>query len=228
MESLVNTLTDENKNNLTTIITMKIKKSSMSVDKIGKALDRFLSPRPWWYITKEPFKWDKDYNNSDTYEVILQRFPYKWEMIFIKMLESQYPINCNDKMLRVEAGGFDSFGNYFGNYENAKNTYPLAITVPYITGPDISFLDDNACPHIKNKFLCAFLPITNCTLPGNLNSGEDLGNYWTSANKEGKSINEHEFNNIYQKVYNKVYGKNLDVESTLMKNMNSKYITKLL
>ena len=201
VQNLLHTLIEEDAKGAK-VIDMEITKKSLAVDKVATAVDQFLSPRPWWFVTKEPYKWMHEEDKSESLHLVLNRFPKEYELIFRRILETQYPTDCDKAMLRMEVtGGFDSFGNWWSNYLVAKSFSPWAVFTPYMVGAGVSFLDDKACPHTKNRYLCAFLPATNCSLPDDLNSGRSLGNQWTSAGKDGKLINNKEYLANYTNKY---------------------------
>eukprot|EP01036_Dinobryon_divergens_P000005 gene5-6_t len=64
---------------------------SATSESIGKALDKFLGPRPWWFVKKEPFKWDHVNNSSLGNEIVLGRFGKEWDPILQQVSATQYP-----------------------------------------------------------------------------------------------------------------------------------------
>eukprot|EP01041_Mallomonas_annulata_P001621 gene1621-3140_t len=170
---------------------------SATSESIGKALDKFLGPRPWWFVKKEPFKWDHVNNSSLGNEIVLGRFGKEWDPILQQVSATQYPVSCDQSLLRLEVtGGFDSFGNNFGNYISAKGQVPWGVFSPYMVGNGVSFLDDKACPHVKNRYECAFLPASNCSFPDELTSGKHLGNMFTNAGRHGQLVNDSYFQEL--------------------------------
>eukprot|EP01041_Mallomonas_annulata_P011917 gene11917-24963_t len=99
---------------------------SATPEMIGRAIDKFLGPRPWWYVKKEPFKWSHTSNSSSSgHEFVLGRYNKEWDPILKYIATTQYPLSCDQSLLRLEVtGGFDSFGNNFGNYISAKGQVP--------------------------------------------------------------------------------------------------------
>jgi len=81
-------------------------------------------------------------------------------------------VNCGDFTLFVGiTEGFDSMGNNFYNFANNAAQNIWGIFTPYIVDPNTkstSFLDENYCPAVPNKYHCAFIPPTNCTMPEGL------------------------------------------------------------
>eukprot|EP00607_Mallomonas_marina_P005253 CAMPEP_0182433556 /NCGR_PEP_ID=MMETSP1167-20130531/63968_1 /TAXON_ID=2988 /ORGANISM="Mallomonas Sp, Strain CCMP3275" /LENGTH=450 /DNA_ID=CAMNT_0024622393 /DNA_START=170 /DNA_END=1522 /DNA_ORIENTATION=- len=166
--------------------------STLTVVTVGKGIDTFLAYHPWWFIVKEPFKWDK-YDLSH-FDIVLLRYNKEMEIILRDILYSQYPQDCNSSLLRLQiSGGFDSFGNMFFNYVTGKMESQWDVFSPYIIGNNVAFLDDTSCSHMHNRFQCAFIPVTNCSLPDELTSGKLLEPMFTSADRQGKAANDTYF-----------------------------------
>eukprot|EP01041_Mallomonas_annulata_P001910 gene1910-3698_t len=201
-DKLISSLVEEDREQSENII-VEIEHTTLATsESIGRALDKFLGPHPWWYVKKEPFKWD---HTNNTLEIVLGRFDKKWDPIFQQISATQYPISCNQSLLRLEVtGGFDSFGNKFFNYISAKNQAPWGVFVPFVSGISQSFLDDKSCSsHIKNKFDCAFIPTTNCTLPDDLIVRKKLVNTYSNAGQYGTPVNGTYFHALNAIFHNK-------------------------
>lgn len=140
---------------------------------IGHTLDKFLTPRPWWYVLNEPYNWNKNNNNNNEqlkyYEIKLNYVGDNYAPLLKQFANVQYSNDCTKYPLRIcLTGGFDSFGNNFYNYDASHASFKSSIIVPYIIDRETtstSFLSQGYCPHIDNKFECAFLPPTTCALP---------------------------------------------------------------
>ena len=135
----------------------------------GADVDKFLGPRPWWEVKSEPYAWQNIPEGKDV-QVILRRLPSRdYDYILEHISRRQYPEDCGDTRLQVTVmHGFASFGNNFYNINNAAAQTHFAVYVPYIDDPQTkatNFLDPHYCPKKHNKFECAFLPPTNCTIP---------------------------------------------------------------
>ena len=61
-------------------------------------------------------------------------------------------------------------------------TFSFLLLIGYASATGVPYANADLCPDIINKRLCAFLPLTNCTMPGYLTevSGPEVltGKYW--------------------------------------------------
>eukprot|EP01041_Mallomonas_annulata_P006148 gene6148-12455_t len=170
-------------------------KRKHSLNRVGKAIDKFLAPRPWWNIIDEPYHW-KASRSTTRFVIKFRRIRSKWDSILQQIASVQYPSACQNSLLTVHyRGGFDSFGNIFYDYETTARDNIWGIFNPYLTGPDINFLDDHSCKKLANKFECAFLPATNCSMPINLHKYKDNAPflYFTNATITAKHLTLDEF-----------------------------------
>ena len=58
-------------------------------------------------------------------------------------------------------------------YAHSKANAKYTVFSPYVSrtnsfDEETIFADQNTCPTVKNKWLCDFLPTTNCSLPHNV------------------------------------------------------------
>jgi hypothetical protein len=153
-------------------------------------LDVFLAPRPWWYVFLEPYEWKPRGEGNN--QVILHRLDPRFDSVLKESASIQYPVDCSKTPMMVEkTGGFDSFGNNFYNYHGMHARNYWAIFTPSIIDEhttDTSFLSKDYCPHIKNKFECAFLPATNCSFP----KGIETQRLFRTADPDGVSMTDQE------------------------------------
>ena len=173
---------------------------------LGHMVDHFLMTKPWWTVKIEPYIWQNDtYGNR---QLVLGRHGKNVEDIYRKIVTTQFPSNCNQMSLSIElTKGFDSFGNYFYNYVLIHKQNLWGVFLPYIfqtDGLSVSFLDDNFCPQVSNKFLCAFLPPTNCTTPTILSKCKTdacvpRGKYFSNATAEGEIVSQSKYREIAEK-----------------------------
>lgn len=170
---------------------------------VGNAIDSFLTTRPWWWVEKEPYRWN-NVNHTREFDIILRRFEKVWDPVFNLLISSQYPADCHTVPLRAaRTGGFDSFGNNFYNYVGAKTHFPSAIVTPYIRGSGVSFLDDHYCPHTKNRYECAFLPATNCPMPEALLNETERSDGFTFAGRLAENLPDQKFRQYMSKFSNR-------------------------
>eukprot|EP01041_Mallomonas_annulata_P009812 gene9812-20410_t len=166
---------------------------AITADSIGRGIDTFLGPRPWWYVVNEPYRWRKE-----GFHILLRRYDEKFINVFQHISITQYPGECEQSLLRTKiTGGFDSFGNNFFNYVSSKQDSSCAVFIPYILPTEaITFLDEKTCIHTHNKFECAFIPASNCSLPSILTNGKHLEEFFSNAGRHGTVIKHNEFNNL--------------------------------
>lgn len=172
--------------------------SSLTPVTVGKGIDLFLTTRPWWWVEKEPYRW-KDSNRTGEYEILLHRFGREWDPLFEQLVAFQYPPDCAEVPLHAFISGFDSYGNSFFNYVHHKTSHFTAVVIPYLRSDSISFLDKDSCPHIKNRFECAFLPPTNCSIPNVLLTGKENSSYFEYAGKHANNLQLSKFSEIVGK-----------------------------
>jgi hypothetical protein len=161
----------------------------------GAAIDSFIGPRPWFEVKSEPFEW-QDCPEGQEVTVALRRLPSSpYDSILESISQRQYPANCAHRRLKVTlVNGFSSFGNNFFNFNNEAAQSHYAVYVPYINDPmtlHTNFLDPNHCPDTHNKFECAFLPPTNCSLPRLVSHHAFYSNATTTAREISKQSFEH-------------------------------------
>ena len=159
----------------------------------GVGIDRFLGPRPWWVVRTEPYEW-QGLTEGTTTKIELRRLASeRYDAVLQSIARRQYPSDCETRRLRVTfLQGFSSFGNNFFNFNNDAAYCRASVYVPYIHDPNTlatNFLDPGSCPSVHNKFECAFLPTTNCSIP-RISSQH---NFYSQATPSAKQITKEEF-----------------------------------
>jgi hypothetical protein len=156
-------------------IVVKILQVDIETDTIGKEIDKFLTSRLWWYVTKEPFHWNKHMHRI----VVLDRVTHGFEPSLQELSALQYPpteVSCAESALLVNHNDFTMQAGWFSMlnaYFIVHGEMPYGITHMYVSeknSPDesTSFVSAMDCPNLVNKWECAFLPTTNCTPPSAL------------------------------------------------------------
>lgn len=163
-----------------------------ALEDLGAAVDTFLTPRPWWTVVKEPYptatahvKHDKgsDHSSSTSHLppnliVILQRYPY-WEEQLRLIAATQFPYDASlnacgamsvtvGRQSCVHPGWHSVTDNY--NMARGNRQFDIfSIFFPIYAEPigqaNNSFMSVSDCPNNPNQWTCAFLPMTNCTMP---------------------------------------------------------------
>jgi hypothetical protein len=133
-------------------------------DTFGQFIDDLLTPRPWWRV----------YEEFST-EIILERVSYEYEPHLHFLASIHFPSTteiCSRTPILI--GRYDcihpGWGAVLGMYEIGIGMYPYLILQPYVSRSNdpqenTAFIKGTDCPNQTNKWLCAFLPSTNCTLP---------------------------------------------------------------
>jgi len=146
--------------------------SSLDFEHIGNEIDEFLVTRPWWYVSREPYSWNhKSHLNR---AIVLDRVHHWFERELRLLSNRQYRTaeNCAKAPLNVGRSDIVHPGWFpvLSFYTNAQGHIPFSvfsIYVSYQNDPNDSpaFITGSDCPAILNKWECAFLKTTNCSLP---------------------------------------------------------------
>jgi hypothetical protein len=190
-------------------IYLNIMNTNLSSDIIGRTIDEFLTPRPWWYMVNEIYEWD-----TSNHYILLRRFDRKFDSALYQITSIHYPSKCNHLHLHISyAYRFDSLGQTFNNLLIPTYINQWSLTVPYLIDPTVlqtSYLDMHSCPDIENKYLCIFLPFTNCDIPQTFKnlidkyktdpqSNEDIfegQQYYSQASSDAQPIASNDFHDI--------------------------------
>ena len=154
---------------------------------VNKAFDSFVTPRPWWVIKEEPYAWQsglvlhdekphldthgqlKSHNLEVTYAT-LSRIKHELECRMKHLAGVQFPPEevCRSVPLAVGRLIDNGWASMMALYGYARRRY--TISSPYISKTnspyeDTIFSPGGSCDTEKNKWLCAFLPTTNCSIP---------------------------------------------------------------
>lgn len=195
---------------------------------INIALDVFLEHRPWWLIRKEVIlglerenKWLTDSTNASSLSVsgdgkhsaatskfshiYLHRYESKMEAHLHQIAAVQYPpqqecVHSRLKLSHTVNSGWGSASAFFGIF---VTEFPWAIFAPYESNTNsavepVMYASVDLCPSVVNKWLCAFMPVTNCSFPNSVTKCGANGKpckwdgdlMYTSASAEGKLIDE--------------------------------------
>ena len=154
---------------------------------------RFLTPRPWWKVTKEPYESTSLKHHSHSL-IIFDRVYYGWENYFKFLASVQFVDNatcrnssalygrntCRHPGWFSVLGKFNSMHSLFlfnmhyllAFYTMKHEVHPYSIHNVYVpkftdkVGQQRnSFISDQHCPPGANQWNCAFLPQTFCPIP---------------------------------------------------------------
>lgn len=136
---------------------------------IGDVLDSFIAPRPWWMIAKES---TPSHSKQREHTVVLVRIQQDLENHLLMVSKIQYPPveGCETTKLvlgHMVNSGWGAHMNTFSPYWGANPFVIFNIWDSNTNKPDegVAYATKTLCPTTINKRLCAFLPLTNCTMP---------------------------------------------------------------
>lgn len=162
---------------------------------VGSIIDKFVTPRPWWKVIKEPYDWQGGVLASQNHNtVVLERYLIEWENYWRYLVSVQYPSHALDcarmpvlvgKNSCIHPGWF----SVLSFYTFTHSQFPFAIStvyVPYlsdVTHQQNAFITISSpnktvfqadCPAYNHSDIngkgsdtwqCAFLSPTSCPLP---------------------------------------------------------------
>ena len=152
-------------------IVIRITNETTDTNAIGKEIDAFLTPRLWWYVQKETYDWNK----HSRHIIVFDRVQHESESSLRLLAALQFPPSlevCAKSPMLFNHRDFKHPGWYsqLHMYQLAHHELPFAITAMYVSSQNsirysASFITESDCPTTVNKWECAFLPLTNCSLP---------------------------------------------------------------
>ena len=144
----------------------------VDVSALGEQIDNFLKARLWWYVTKEPYAWT---THGLHHAVVLSRVQHQFEPTYRVISALQFPLTpeiCEKSAMLLHHHDFKHPGWYsmIAQYTIVHHDYPNSVTAVYVSSENLptdstSFISAQDCPKLINKWECAFLPTTNCTIP---------------------------------------------------------------
>jgi hypothetical protein len=143
-----------------------------NVSVIGHALDLFLTPRPWWTVISEKYKIHHEHADRQTTHAFLMRFNPAHEQYLRFVAAIQYPPTatnvCSMSMLLLGHMLDKGWGSQLTLWEVMYR--PFAVfnvwdSVGNEKSETVKYASALQCPDLVNKRECAFLPLTNCSMP---------------------------------------------------------------
>lgn len=156
---------------------------------VNAALDEALLRRPWWLIRKEPFSWAKgEADGIGASHIYLERYAQSLEPILWRRAGVQYPPTveeCGRSYLLIGHMVNSGWGSALSMYSMMLSSHQYKVFSTYDTNsnrPDesVMYAAPALCPQHLNKWLCAFLAPTTCTLPDQVTKCVDT-NCWPSG-----------------------------------------------
>lgn len=144
------------------------------IQAIGQTIDDFILSRPWWKPVREPFAWEHKPS-----EIILERSDPTREAYFRHLAAMHFPspdvCGISNILIGRSSCIHPGWFSVLGIFQKQHNSNPTAIFAVFF--PDYekkrnsksainAWISKEDCPssHV-NRWTCAFLPTTNCTLP---------------------------------------------------------------
>jgi hypothetical protein len=194
---------------------------------LNQIIDQIIIPRPWWRI--------QEHENHQSLHVTLDKISREWEhhIRFIGSIQYPPPEICRETPLIVgkEDCIHPGWGAVFGMYGSLNRIFPFSILAPYVSISNdplenTAFIKGSDCPNELNKWNCAFLPTTNCSLPSLVTDcrtdhcippvNYDAGALYTHAAPDGELINLREATDEIRLKYQ------TEIHSPLSKELASK------
>eukprot|EP01034_Spumella_vulgaris_P030778 gene30778-38042_t len=132
----------------------------------------------WWRVVTEPHSWI--HNEAQSNRIIFERYNHHFEPHLHLLSSIQYPSSsdiCSKTALLVGRNTFEhpGWGSVLWFYFAAHQDMPYAVMGSHVSTSN-SLLDDSAfisgadCAHTLDRWECAFLRLTNCSMPSYLTS----------------------------------------------------------
>eukprot|EP01041_Mallomonas_annulata_P007525 gene7525-15410_t len=162
----ISLLENSNLNEEILSISIDITDTNVRLKTIGHLMDNFLMTNPVWILKSEPYEHDDKIRANNLIELV--RYNKTWDPHIKRLTAIQYPSKCSNRAIVAMSLRFHAWGSLFYRYWATASLDHRALFVPYIYDPyseRTCYLDEDYCINIRNKYECAFLPTTNCTLP---------------------------------------------------------------
>lgn len=152
--------------------------SSLSINELHQTyqlVTKFLTVRPWWQVRQLPMR--------HVPQVILELVPKLVEQSSRAIVSNNFPSldACQKRpiYLRTSPG---SWGNdIMVNLQIFYELFPSAVHMTYMTqtgnvtneGDRFGYTEPHHCPNMVDRYLCVFMPISNCSVPEIVTSCHD-------------------------------------------------------
>jgi len=149
---------------------------AVNYSQLGVEIDFFLTPRMWWYVVDEPSSLElaPPPDGTTTTHIRFDRVQHQLEVPLRHLANMQYPSEsvCSASVLLLGRHdmGHPGWWSIMASYMTIRGHFRNAILSSYVSlGNDpldnVSFMTGSDCPHAVNKWTCAFLSPTNCSIP---------------------------------------------------------------
>jgi hypothetical protein len=168
--------------------------STLAVD---TQLDMFLTPRPFWLVMSEETMERPTEEHKHVYHIYLLKYTQRLEAGLKLIASVQYPptvADCAATPLEVDRflnKGWGSQmmlleGEWEGNVDKIFNIWDSVANDPQEVTP---YLSKDMCPDVINKHECAYLSLTNCTMPSVLTSAQGQASLSKALNGDNVRFN---------------------------------------
>lgn len=136
-------------------------------DSLLHSIDDLLTPRPWLFIRDEKL-------NKTISFIIIDKYREEYEHYQRHLATIQYPdeYTCRKAALFIESSSMvhPGWAAILGLIESSRGYHPYAVRSFYVTSSNklnegTGFTSPGDCPTLVNKWICAFLATTNCSVP---------------------------------------------------------------
>lgn len=149
---------------------------------ISREIDEFMTYRTWFSYENETFPWiinTSPARGKGLITVMMDRYPQPYENHLHWIHTLQYPdlLTCQRTALLIHRVSFihPGWAGVGGMVYFAQSEYPYAIKIMYTSQNNsanytTAFISSDDCPNVVNRWRCAFLRTSNCSLPVTLRS----------------------------------------------------------
>lgn len=190
---LVEELFEYDSRNSTRGVVIRFLNPHSDLEIVHIALDNFLRPRLYWFLLSEPWRHLKGFIPKTT--AVLVKANPRVENYLRWKSSMQNPFECKNSSM-VVLNGLTTWGQDLSFHHVSSCQRPYAIIGTFFSSfgdPSQSnafFVEAETCPTVVDKFLCAFLPTTNCSIPESfpLRGEEFSTHHFSTATIDGALI----------------------------------------
>ena len=174
LNKLAETVEDDSIRRVNITITDKsVSRNDIAV--IGHELDKFLTPRPWWQVVREPHPWQE----QPSLNIVLERYHQHFEPYLRYLASIQYidwdTCRKSPMLLGKKNCMHPGLSSVLGMYYFVRHDSPYAVNQVYVSDSNspndsTAFITGSDCPDKINKWECAFLPTTYCPVPSSVST----------------------------------------------------------
>lgn len=165
------------------------KNVAISFHELRNLVDSFLTSRPWFEISHEPYVW----KDKISYEIVLHRLPSSWEKVLKFLTKNHFTSTnrCHSQFRLIgrnnciDPGWYSTFNYYFLKIKKHPFLIQQMYHHQYFNREYVvnGWISERDCEN-ENTWLCSFLPTSNCSIPKFIYECNDIHcrNYETFPN----------------------------------------------